>query len=56
MGDFKRETGIKKERSNWVTDKLLRDLESYKEVVGGSIYFGSSQSSYYQCLLWCIEF
>ncbi|KAL6569793.1 cytochrome c oxidase subunit 1 [Orobanche minor] len=35
-----------------VTNKLLQDLESYKVVFGGSLYFDSSQNGYYQ---WSIQ-
>ncbi|KAL0391341.1 UNVERIFIED_CONTAM: Cytochrome c oxidase subunit [Sesamum latifolium] len=31
-----------------VTNKLLQDVESYKVVFGGNIYFDSSQNGYYQ--------
>ncbi|KAJ4834116.1 cytochrome c oxidase subunit 1, partial [Turnera subulata] len=32
-----------------VTNKLLQDVESYKVVFGGNIYFDSSKNGYYQC-------
>ncbi|GER45641.1 cytochrome c oxidase subunit 1 [Striga asiatica] len=35
-----------------VTNKLLQDVESYKVVFGGSLYFDSSQNGYYQ---WSIQ-
>nr|ABY83873.1 endonuclease [Cucumis metuliferus] len=35
-----------------VTNKLLQDLESFKVVFGGNIYFSSSQNGYYQ---WSVE-
>ncbi|KAL8475505.1 hypothetical protein ACS0TY_028236 [Phlomoides rotata] len=35
-----------------VTNKLLQDVESYKELFGGSLYFDSSQNGYYQ---WSIQ-
>ena len=35
-----------------VTNKLLQDVESYKVVFGGNIYFDSSQNGYYQ---WSVQ-
>lgn len=35
-----------------VTNKLLQDVESYKDVFGGNIYYDSSQNGYYQ---WSVQ-
>ena len=35
-----------------VTNKLLQDIEYFKSVFGGNIYFDSSQNGYYQ---WSVE-